>query len=80
MYLDAIFLQGQHVGPVVVFVDPAVPHFRIGFLILVAIDRPILDERPDCRIDDGVVLPERIFQITLDQLVVVGVFQGRHQQ
>src|SRR6266853_2138058 len=34
MDLDAVFLEWQHVGAIVVFVDPAVPHFRVRLLVL----------------------------------------------
>ncbi len=78
--LDAVFLERQHVGAVVVLVNPAVPHLRIGFLRLVAVGGAVLDEGADCGVDDGVVLPEGIAQVALQQQVVLRLLQRGHQQ
>src|SRR5258708_21459857 len=79
MDLDAGFLQPQHAGAVVILIDPAMPELRIGLLVLVAIGGAVLDERTNGSIDDGVVLPERVFQIALKQQMIVGVVHHRHQ-
>src|ERR1700737_3475439 len=62
MDLDAVLLERQHVGPIVIFVNPAVPQLGIGFLVLVTVGRAVLDEGADRSIDDRVVLPERVLQ------------------
>src|SRR5882757_10688104 len=59
MDLDAVFLERQHVGAIIILVNPAMPKFGIGFLVLVAVGRAIFDEGPDRGIDNRVVLPER---------------------
>ena len=71
MDLDAVFLERQHVGAIVILVDPAVPQLRVGFLVLVAVGGAVFDERADRGVDDRVVLPEGVFQIALEQLMVV---------
>ena len=68
--LDAVLLERKHVGAIVIFVDPSMPEFGIGFLVLVAVGRTILDERPDGGVDNRVILPECIFQIAFQQLMV----------
>src|SRR5712672_3611797 len=60
MNLDAVFLERQHVGPIIIFVNPAMPKFGIGFLVLVAVGRAVFDKSPDRCIDNRVVLPERV--------------------
>ena len=60
MDLDAVFFERQHVGAIVVFVDPAVPELRVGFLVLVAVGRAVFDECADGGVDDRVVLPEGV--------------------
>ena len=71
MDLDAVLLERQHVGPVVIFVNPAMPQLGVGLLVLVAVGRAVFDEGADGGVDDRVVLPERILQIALQQLMVV---------
>ena len=56
------------------------PHLGIAFFRLVAFGGAVLDERPDRRFNDRVVLPEGILHIALDQLVVLRLFQRRHHQ
>src|SRR5882672_10249968 len=70
MDLDAVLLERQHVGPIIIFVNPAMPKFGIGFLVLVAVGRAVFDEGPDRGIDNRVILPEGIFQIAFQQLMV----------
>ncbi len=77
--LDPVFLEREHVGAVVVLEDPAVPHLRVGFLVLVAVGGAVFDEGADGRIDDGVVLPEGIAQVALEQQVVLRLLQRGHQ-
>ena len=77
--LDAILLQRQHVGAVVILVDPAVPEFRVRFLVLVAIRRTVLDDGSDCGVDDGVVLPEGVFEVALQQQMIVRLVDNRHE-
>src|SRR5712664_467848 len=69
MDLDAVLLERQHVGPIIILVNPAMPKLGIGFLVLVAVGRAVFDEGPDRGVDDGVVLPERIFQVAFQQLM-----------
>src|SRR5712672_2393143 len=46
MNLDAVFLERQHVGPIIIFVNPAMPKLGIGFLVLVAVGRAVFNEGP----------------------------------
>eukprot|EP01093_Parvamoeba_rugata_P002831 TRINITY_DN1353_c0_g1_i4.p2 TRINITY_DN1353_c0_g1~~TRINITY_DN1353_c0_g1_i4.p2 ORF type:complete len:272 (+),score=3.79 TRINITY_DN1353_c0_g1_i4:572-1387(+) len=78
--LDAVLLERQHVGAVVVLEDPAVPHLRVGLLVLVTVGGAVFDERSDRRVDDGVVLPEGVAQVALEKQVVLRLLEGRHQQ
>ncbi|OMP13571.1 hypothetical protein COLO4_01399 [Corchorus olitorius] len=77
--LDAVFLQRQHVGAVVILEDPAVPQLGVGFLVLVAVLGAVFDDRADGGIDDHVVLPEGITDVAFQQQVVVRLLQHRHQ-
>src|SRR6202171_2542425 len=70
MDLDAVLLERQHVGPIIIFVNPAMPKLGIGFLVLVAVGRAVFDEGPDGGIDNRVILSERIFQLAFEQLMV----------
>ena len=78
MDLDAVFFHRKHVGPVIILIDPAMPHLGIAFLVLVTVRGAVFDERPDSGIDDRVVLPESILQIAFDQEMVLWFFQGGH--
>jgi len=76
---QTVLLQRYQVGPVVVVVDPAAPHLRVGLAVLAAVLGAVLDERADGRVHHAVVVPPRVAQVALEQLAVVLVGQG-HQQ
>src|SRR5260221_3444436 len=77
--LDALLLQREQVSSVVVIKNPALPEFSIGFAILIPIFGAVLDESSDSGVDDGVVLPKRVPDISLQEVVVLGVVDDRHQ-
>ena len=76
---QAVLLQRHEVAAVVVVVDPPAPHLRVGLTVLAAVLRAVLDERADGGVHHAVVVPPRVAQVALEQLVVVLVGQ-RHQQ
>jgi len=73
-----VLLERHQVAAVVVVVDPATPHLGVAVALLAAILGAVLDERPDRSVDDGVVVPPGVAQITLEQLPVALV-RERHQ-
>ena len=76
---QAVLLQRDEVGTVVVVVDPTTPHLRVGLAVLAAVLRAVLDERADGGVHHAVVVPPRVAQVALEQLAVVLVRQ-RHEQ
>ena len=76
---QAVLLQRDEVAAVVVVVDPPTPHLRVALAVLAAVLRAVLDEGADRGVDDAVVVPPRVAQVALEQLVVALVGQ-RHQQ
>src|SRR5258707_14839435 len=79
MNLDAVLFEREQVSSVVVIKNPALPEFSIGFAILIPIFGAVLDESSDSGVDDGVVLPKRVPDISLQEVVVLGVVDDRHQ-
>ena len=80
MNLHAVLLQRQHVRAIVIFVNPTVPELCVRLLVLVAVGGAVLDQRTDRCIDNGVVLPKCVTKIALQQQVIAGVINQRHQQ
>ena len=76
---QAVLLQRHEVGAVVVVVDPAAPHLGVGLAVLAPVLGAVLDERADGGVHHPVVVPPRVAQVALEQLVVGLVGQG-HQQ
>ena len=76
---QAVLLQRHEVGAVVVVVDPAAPHLGVGLAVLAPVLGAVLDERADRRVDHPVVVPPRVAQVALEQLVV-GLVGQRHEQ
>src|SRR5258708_6337704 len=77
--LDAVLFEREQVGSVVVIKNPALPEFGIGFAILIAIFGAVLNEGADSGVDDGVVLPKRVPDIPLQEVVVLGIVDDGHQ-
>ena len=75
---QAVLLQRDQVGPVVVVVDPAPPGLRVGLAVLAAVLGAVLDERADGGVHDGVVVPPGVAQVALEQLAVALV-RERHE-
>ena len=76
---QAVLLQRHEVAAVVVVVDPPTPHLGVALAVLAAVLGAVLDERADGRVHHAVVVPPRVAQVALEQLVVALVRQ-RHQQ
>ena len=76
---QAVLLQRHEVAAVVVVVDPPAPHLGVGLAVLAPVLGAVLDERADGGVHHAMVVPPRVAQVALEQLVVALVGQ-RHQQ
>src|SRR4051794_19412410 len=75
---QAVLLEGNQVGAVVVVVDPAPPHLGVALAVLAPVLGAVLDERADGRVHHRVVVPPRVPQVALEQLAVALVGE-RHE-
>ena len=75
---QAVLLERDEVGAVVVVVDPAPPRLGVALAVLAAVLGAVLDERADGRVHDRVVVPPGVAQVALQQLAVALVGE-RHE-
>src|SRR4051794_23156523 len=76
---EAVLLERDQVAAVVVVVDPATPHLRIGLPVLAAVLGAVLDEDADRGVHHRVVVSPRVAPVALEQLPVALVGE-RHEQ
>src|SRR3954468_7525308 len=76
---EAVLLERHEIAAVVVVVDPPPPHLRVALAVLATVLGAVLDEGADRGVDDPVVVPPRVAQIALEELVVALVGE-RHEE